>query len=54
VLLSDDDQFTADWEANRDAWITRLDADVRVVPGRQHFNAAQEPAVLAAIRDLVA
>lgn len=54
VLLSDDDPFTSDWQRNRDAWGARLDADVRVVPGREHFNAAEEPSVLAAIRELLA
>ncbi len=52
ALLSDDDPFTSDWRANRDAWVERLDADVRVESGAKHFNAACEPAVLAAIRQL--
>jgi hypothetical protein len=51
VLLSDDDPFTSDWRRNRDEWVERLDADVRVHPGAKHFNAAREPAVLAAIRE---
>ena len=50
VLLSDDDPFTSDWRRNRDEWVERLDADVRVHPGAKHFNAARESAVLAAIR----
>lgn len=54
VLLSDDDPFTRDWAANRRAWIERLDADVRVHAGRQHFNAPEEPAVLAAMGELLA
>lgn len=54
VLLSDDDPFTSDWQGSRDAWAARLDADVRVVPGREHFDAAEEPSVLAAIRELLA
>ena len=53
VLLSDDDPFTTDWRRNRDAWVERLDADVRVHHGARHFNASQEPAVLATIRELV-
>ena len=49
VLLSDNDPFTADVEANRRAFQERLGADVRVVPGRNHFNAQEEPAVLEAL-----
>ncbi len=54
VLLSDDDPFTTDWIANRDGWVRRLDADVRVCPGAKHFNADREPDVLAAIEELLA
>ena len=53
VLLSDRDPFTSDWRRNRRQWVEWLDADVRIVEGAEHFNAAQEPAVLAAIRELV-
>ena len=52
VLLSDDDPFTSDWRTNRDRWVERFDADVRVQSGAKHFNGAREPAVLAAIREL--
>lgn len=52
VLLSDDDPFTSDWRANRNRWVERLDAHVRVESGAKHFNAAREPAVLAAILEL--
>jgi predicted alpha/beta hydrolase family esterase len=54
VLLSDDDPFTRDWAANRRAWIERLGADVRVHVGCRHFNATEEPSVLAAIDELLA
>ncbi len=50
VLLSDDDPFTADYVANAAQWRDSLDADVTVCAGAQHFNAAEAPAVLAAIR----
>ena len=53
VLLSDNDPFTSDWRRNGDAWVERLDADVRVCEGARHFNAGYEPAVLAAIRELL-
>ena len=53
VLLSDEDPFTPDWRRNRDEWVERLDADVRVHAGAKHFNASREPAVLAAIRELL-
>lgn len=51
VLLSDNDPFTADYEANRRAWVERLGAEVRLVPGAKHFNGAEEPAVLSALLD---
>lgn len=47
VLLSDNDPFTANWFANRQLWEQQLGADVRIAAGGKHFNAAQEPAVLA-------
>ena len=53
VLLSDDDPFTSDWRRNSDEWVERLEADVRVCAGAKHFNAVQEPTVLAAIRELL-
>jgi hypothetical protein len=47
VLLSDDDPFTADAEANERLWRERLGAAVEVVPGAGHFNRTEEPRVLA-------
>ncbi len=49
VLLSDNDPYTSDFEANKRAWIERFGAEVRVIPGAKHFNAAEEPAVLEAV-----
>ena len=49
VLLSDGDPFTADYVANGAAWEARLGAEVRLVPGAKHFNAPEEPAVLATL-----
>lgn len=49
VLLSDNDPFTRDHAANADAWKERLGARIELVPGARHFNAAEEPAVLAAL-----
>lgn len=49
VLLSDDDPFTADHAANAELWRERLGARTELVPGARHFNAAEEPAVLAAL-----
>lgn len=54
VLLSDGDPFTRDHHANAALWRERLGAEVEVVPGARHFNAAQEPAVLAALLRLAA
>lgn len=53
VLLSDDDPFTADHASNAALWRERLAAEVTLAPGGKHFNAAQEPAVLAALLRLV-
>jgi uncharacterized protein len=46
ALLSDDDPFTSDWEANGRAWEKRLGAEVVVARGRGHFDAAEEPKAL--------
>jgi serine hydrolase len=46
VLLSDDDPFTRDAEETRRRFVEALGAHVEIVPGRQHFNASEEPAVL--------
>jgi uncharacterized protein len=46
VLISDNDPFVAGTAANQQAWEERLNATVFVIPGAQHFNAAQQPAVL--------
>jgi uncharacterized protein len=50
VLLSDNDPFTADYRTNAVRWQDDLGAQVTVCAGALHFNAAEEPAVLAAIR----
>jgi len=52
VLLSDNDPFTSDHEENGRLWRARLKAEVRLVPGAQHFNRPEEPAVLEALRAL--
>lgn len=49
VLLSDNDPFTADFEEAAAWFRDRAAADVTVVQGAKHFNAAEEPHVLAAI-----
>jgi pimeloyl-ACP methyl ester carboxylesterase len=49
VLLSDDDPFTRDAEVTRREFIAALGAEVHVAPGRRHFNAPEEPAVLDAV-----
>lgn len=53
VLLGDDDPFTRDFAANRARWQAELDAQVEIVAGAKHFNAAREPAVLARIESLL-
>jgi predicted alpha/beta hydrolase family esterase len=49
VLLSDDDPFTRDHAANAELWRERLGARIELIPGARHFNAAEEPAVLATL-----
>lgn len=51
VLLSDDDPYTADWDANARFWRERLDADVRIVSRAGHFTGEREQAVLTALLD---
>jgi len=53
VLLSDDDPYTSDHEANARQWRNALGAEVTVVGGGRHFNRAREPEVLAALRGLL-
>ena len=53
VLLSEDDPFTSDWRENQATWERRLDAEVRVIPGGRHFNAAEEPDVLRLVREFL-
>jgi predicted alpha/beta hydrolase family esterase len=52
VLISDNDPFVAGTAANRQAWEEKLKATVFVIPGAQHFNAAQQPAVLRTLIEL--
>jgi uncharacterized protein len=49
ALVSDNDPFTAGFESTKAACSTLLGARVTVVPGAKHFNAAEEPVVLAAL-----
>jgi uncharacterized protein len=51
ALISDDDPFTADWQANAAAWRERLAATVEVSPGSRHFNAPQSPIVRRTLLD---
>jgi hypothetical protein len=53
VLLSDDDPFTRDAEETGRRFVSALGAEVQIVPGRRHFNAPEEPAVLAAVLRLL-
>lgn len=52
LLISDNDPFTADFQANAELWRERLGAEVHVYAGGKHFNAAQEPAVERELRRL--
>lgn len=46
ALLSTDDPYTSDWEANGRAWEDQLGAEVIVERDRGHFTGDQEPKVL--------
>lgn len=54
VLLSTNDPFTADHEANAAQWSERMEAEVSVVADAGHFNNVQEPVVLDHVRRLFA
>lgn len=53
VLLSDDDPFTADHGASQARFERELGATVRIVPGGKHFNAREEPEVLAELEEML-
>ncbi len=40
-LLSNNDPFTSDWQANKTEWETNLNAKVLIVPGAKHFNGTE-------------
>ena len=46
ALLSTDDPYTSDWEANGRVLEERLGAEVIVQPGGEHFTGDREPKVL--------
>lgn len=48
VLISDNDEFTSDHEANTRAWQSKVNARVVVVPNEMHFRGER----IDAIRDL--
>ena len=52
TAISDDDPFVEDTTANTRAWQDKLGAKVVVVPGAQHFNGAQQPAVFQALVEM--
>ena len=52
VLVSTNDPFTADAAETRRLFEERLGAEVRIHEGAKHFNASEEPAVLAAAAEL--
>lgn len=54
VLLSTNDPFTADADANAASWRERLDAEVQIAPEAGHFTGPQQPLVLTNTRDLFA
>ena len=52
VVISDNDPFVSGTAANKHAWEEKLNAKVFVIPGAQHFNAPQQPAVLRTLLEM--
>ncbi|WP_242434528.1 RBBP9/YdeN family alpha/beta hydrolase [Hymenobacter amundsenii] len=52
VLLSDDDPYTSGFQENEQLWVERLNSNVSILPGRQHFSSQLDADILDAIRDL--
>ena len=52
VLLSDDDPYTSGYQENERLWVERLDSQVSILAGRQHFSAQLDLDVRDAVRDL--
>ena len=50
VLISSNDPYTSDHAGNAAHWRERLGAEVNVVEDARHFNASEEPLVLAAVQ----
>lgn len=53
ALISTNDPFTSDHEANAALWRERLGAEVAIVEGAKHFNASREPRVLEEVRAMM-
>jgi uncharacterized protein len=49
VLLSDNDPFTSDFAETARRFEAALNAEIKISSGRRHFNAPEEPDVLAAL-----
>ena len=50
VLLSDNDKYTPDYQANGEAWCVELGAEpARLVPDRAHFGGKKQPEILSAV-----
>jgi predicted alpha/beta hydrolase family esterase len=53
VLLSDNDRYTPDTDANAARWRDCLGASVRVLHGRAHFGSKNQPDVMLAATELL-
>jgi len=54
VVISDNDQYTSDWQSNKKLWEERIpQCQVHVISGAKHFNESQEPCVLAQLERLL-
>ena len=54
TLISDNDQFTSDWQQTKRDFERRVNAQVKVIPGAGHFNATESPVVRDALSELIA
>ncbi|UOR04626.1 alpha/beta hydrolase [Hymenobacter aerilatus] len=52
VLLSDDDPYTSGYKENEQLWVERLQSQVSILSGRQHFSSELDLDVRDAVRDL--
>lgn len=53
LVISDNDQFTSDYQGTKKAFEDHVGAKVQVIPGAKHFNEAIEPTVQSLILSML-